>query len=663
MGFTDSMRSLFRARDEPEAAEIDRDEKGAPLYREDIIAFVKGEAEKRRSERISFERQWTLNANFLMGNQWCAINTFHEGSPVEELPRCNYYEQRETFNRIAPLYLTRDANLSKVTYDMLVRPATDEEDDLYKSEISTAILKAAKKATNFDAISKTARSWAEITGNAFYHVYWDKNGGEEYAREETVTIGDDGTVKKEVDVIKDGEVALSLLSPYEVFPESLYKQGVEAQRSIITQQIANADEASELFSVKLEGSTLEAFDIVPSPSTGGLGYISTVSTISTHTVENAVKVISYFEKPCKAHPDGRTIIVAGDELVFYGALPFGQIPIVQQVCQSVAGQFFGKTWIEDVIPVQRAYNGVVNKLHDYIKSCSANTLLVENGSIENIEELEENGVEPGGVISYKKGFERPYPLANGSLPSEVSNEVYRLASEMEYMAGLSHLQMYGSTENSVTAASSIAQLREVDDTRLSQTAESIRRSVKRIAEMWLKLYKKHAKINRCIKATGLNLFGDVIVWCREDISDNDITFVTENELLNSPEKQQERFMQAWQMGLFADENGVVPENVKNTALKMFKSGDWSNGTEINELQTSRATRENNLFESGAVPTIGEMDDHEIHIEEHTRYVLGVRFELLKHRKPEYAQLIIQHINEHKAQLSMGAQLQNQQNIQ
>ena len=61
-----------------------------------------------------------------------------------------------------------------------------------------------------------------------------------------------------------------------------------------------------------------------------------------------------------------------------------------------------------------------------------------------------------------------------------------------------------------------------------------------------------------------------------------------------------------------------------------------------------AQRENSFFEKGAIPKIGNLDDHDIHIEEHMRYVLQMRFQVLKQRKPQYAEALEKHIEEHKA---------------
>ena len=50
------------------------DRKGNRLFAEDLVEMVESLAQKRRRERLPFELQWRLNANFLSGNQHCDIN-------------------------------------------------------------------------------------------------------------------------------------------------------------------------------------------------------------------------------------------------------------------------------------------------------------------------------------------------------------------------------------------------------------------------------------------------------------------------------------------------------------------------------------------------------------------------------------------------------------
>jgi hypothetical protein len=68
---------------------------------------------------------------------------------------------------------------------------------------------------------------------------------------------------------------------------------------------------------------------------------------------------------------------------------------------------------------------------------------------------------------------------------------------------------------------------------------------------------------------------------------------------------------------------------------------------INLLQMQAAQRENVFFENGVIPKVSDFDEHEIHVEEHLRYVLQMDFQLLKMKKPQYAEALESHIKEHK----------------
>ena len=101
------------------------------------------------------------------------------------------------------------------------------------------------------------------------------------------------------------------------------------------------------------------------------------------------------------------------------------------------------------------------------------------------------------------------------------------------------------------------------------------------------------------------------------------------------------------MGLFTDENGVIPARTKTMILEFLRIGHYSDIMSINELQVKAAQRENVFFENGVIPTVSEFDDHDIHIEEHMRYILQMRFQKLKLSKPEYAAALEEHIRNHK----------------
>lgn len=658
-GFIGNLSRLFGLKDKAEEdgyeGILDTDDDGVKLYKEDVIRKVVDDLEKRKSERTIVEQQWTLNANFLVGNQYCEINPYR--GDIEQLEPVYDWLEREAFNQIAPLIETRIANLKKINFMMKVKPATNELDDYDKAETSTSVLQHTQKVSDFESKKNTAITWNELCGNCFWLSWWDKDKGEKYAVEQIVDIGADGVEQKRETAYFQGDLDYGLITPYEIYPESIFKQTVEAQRSIILEQVKSVDEIYDLYGVKVEGSSVETFALTPVGSGGGFGYENTTVTIGHRTMENAEKVITYFEKPSKHKPNGQMIIIVGeDNLVYYGDLPYSRIPIVQMICIEVAGQFFGKSTIERLIPIQRAYNGCINRIHEYIKRIAIGSYIVEEGSI-NVEEFEQEGQAPGKLVVYAQGYNAPMPTQIGVLPSEIMQERFNLKQDMEYAAGVSQLMVYGQAPSGVTSGKALDNLMEIDNTRLSLTGDHIRNSVRKLAIMWLEIYKRYATTHRIVNYVGSNNIGKAISWSREDINSYDVDYVTENELLMSEDAQKQRFFDAFNMGLFTDKNGVIPTRVKQKAKEYMKCGNYTDIMMIDELQIQAAQRENVFFEEGVIPEVSDFDEHEIHIEEHLRYILQMDFQILKNKKPEYAKALENHLKQHKEIIRMEEQQQ------
>ncbi len=648
-GVIANVGSLFglkgKDKDDDVAGMIDVDEEGKVLFKEDIIQKVLEDLEKRKTERSILEQQWTLNANFLVGNQYCEINPYR--GDIEQLEPVYDWLEREAFNQIAPLIETRIANQKKLNFMMKVKPATNELDDYAKAETSTSVLQHTQKVTDFESKKNTMLHWNELCGNCFWLSWWDKDKGEKYAVEQLFELDENGEQKSKETAYYQGDLDYGLITPYEIYPESIFKQTVEAQRSIILEQVKTVDDIYDLYGIKVEGTNVETFELTPVGSGGGFGYENTTVTIGHRTVDNAEKVITYFEKPSKHKPNGQMIIIVGDkELVYYGDLPYSRIPIIQSVCIEVAGQFFGKSAIERMIPIQRAYNGCVNRIHEYIKRVAIGSYIVEEGSI-NIEEYEAEGQAPGKLVIYKQGTQAPTPTQIGVLPNEIMQERYNLKQDMEYAAGVSQLMVYGQAPSGVTSGKALDNLMEIDNTRLSLTGDNVRNSVRKLAILWLEIYKRYATTHRIVNYVGGNNIGKAIIWSNEDINSYDVDYVTENELLLSEDAQKQRFFDAYNMGLFTDKNGVIPARVKHKALEYMKCGNYSDIMNIDQLQIQAAQRENVFFENGVIPEVSDFDEHEIHIEEHLRFVLQMDFQLLKKRKPEFAQALENHLRQHK----------------
>lgn len=611
-------------RDVPSDHSPKEDEKGGKkvFFEEDLVRMVEEKAQKRKAERLPFELQWRLNTNFLLGNQYCDINV-HRMS-VENYEPLYDYMSREVFNRIAPIMETRLSHLQTVNYDMAVLPKTDEYEDLQKAKISTALLSGKQKTEEYQSAFFRAMGLCEQTGNAFFLSWWDKTKG------------------------KGGDLAFTVLTPYEVLPENLCDETVSGQPSVIIEQIKSASEVRELYGVEVKGGKTDGYRLLQTAGAGGLGYESATFSFAPCEREDTVILRTYMEKPSAGFPDGRLILTAGGKLLFYGALPYDGYPLCQIKSERVVGQFFGKSVIETLIPYQRSYNGIKNRINDFVNRSTCGQLLIEEGSVD-ADDLTEKGLVPGEPVFYQRGSELPKLLEEPQLSDLAMAQCDQLAQDMEYAAGVSGLMTGGTLPGGVTSGSAIDKLQNIDTTRLSIYADNIRDGVLRLARIWLSIYRKYLSGKRMLKLTGENERGATVFCTQSDLNSDELVFETENELKTRAETQRERYIEAIRLGLFSGEDGRLSKQAREQAARRLL-GKQELRFSASELQRKNACGENAAFERGEPLCIMPLDDDELHLEEHRLYALQQRFRSLFRSDPGRCVHFTEHMTAHEERL-------------
>lgn len=647
MGFLDKLfHGSKKAPREPPRVPLERADDGQIVYDDDLAGAILSELERRRDERMGYELCWTLNADFLSGHQNTEIDLHNRCVRTEER-KTKGDRERRVYNRIEPLMDTRLAHLMSVNYDMVVSPRTNEAEDIAKAKISTKLLEYCQQVTNFSAQKDRLLAWMELCGTAFTVSYWDKNAGEVIAQ--AVTAGADGvSVPQDIHL---GDVGFGLLSPYEVFPASLTIESVEDQPSIITEQVFDVDTIRDLWGVEVEGEEIESYQLMPEAE-GMTGHNRTNTTFGVSRVsrDNCQRVVTYYEPPSPQLPKGRYILVIKDRVVYYTELPGGVMPIVAFKAKNQAGLFFGKSVIESLIPLQRSYNDLQNKIMDYAAVIVNAPLLTPEGSLDVDALADEGGMDSGLLVEYTSERGEPHFLQYPNFPPALIEQRNQIANDMEYTAGVSQLMVYGAAASS-SSGKALQKRQEIDATRMSLTGDNVRNGVRDMAKLWLRLNKTFSTGYRAMLIAGDDDMGGIWTWCSEDINSYDVEFSAENELRRSPEQQKEDFMQAFQMGLFADENGVIPKEVRRRAWELLKLGELHDVLDIEDMQRKNAQRECVYFESGVIPDDDKYGDDEIHLEEHLRYALSNDYRMLTKSSPEYAALFDAHIEQHRQKIA------------
>ena len=567
-----------------------------------LVREVTEKFAERQKQRRMLERGWELNMNFLSGNQYVGITP--AGELEEEQPRY-YWQCREVFNHIAPAIDTRCAKLAQVRPVMSVRAATGEEGDMRTAKISSNVLRSVLEECSFDETMARAAVWSETCGTSFYKVLWDASarGGE-------------------------GGVCIAAVPPFEIYPEDLSCERVEDQPSIIHARAMPVAEISERYGIKAAPEKAE-FPLAPyaaaSNFAGGLG------RGALPVREDCALVIEYYEKPTRAYPKGRFLAVAGGRLAYEGELPYcnGEAgergyPFAKQCALEFSGAFFGGSIIDRMIPVPRAFNAVKNRKHEFLNRLTAGVLAVEDGSVDT-EELIEEGLPPGKVLVYRQGAPAPKMLAPDSLPSEFQQEEERLLDEFILVSGVSELSSTTQNRTHVTSATGLQLLIELDDTRLAVTTDSIRRAVKKVGRQVLRLMRQFAGKRRLMRMTGEGKKVEMYYFSSADISSDDVVFETENEGAVSPSRRRSLIYEMYDKGLFAGEDGNVPEETRERVLDALGFGGLDSARGLKPLHRNKAAEENLRLAEGEEVRADFYDDDDAHISEHTRFLLSDEF--------------------------------------
>ncbi|MCQ2602437.1 MAG: hypothetical protein MJ193_00775, partial [Clostridia bacterium] len=590
-----------------------------------------------RELRRPLELNWRLNMNFVIGNQFAEISARGD---IEEYGKQYFWQSREVYNHIAPIVETRLSKLGKVKAKASVRPTSPDDADIASASLSTKVLSAVQEENKFSELLSTANAWSEVTGTAFYKIVWDSEKGN--------PIDKDGK-------IKEGDISITVCPPFEIFPENLAVADIEKQPSIIHARVMSVDEVKMIWGKDVDGETLNVFSFDNTTSSGGFGYSATTPKIVSETKENAVLVLEKYQKPTANYPDGRLIIVAGDALLYDGILPYKNgedgartYPFAKQVCLETIGSFFGGSVVERIIPVQRAYNTVKNRKHEYMNRIAMGVLAVEDGSVDT-DNLEEEGLSPGKVLVYRQGSTPPVMLNTGQVPVEFSREEEKLLSEFVMISGVSEVTTYSQVPSNVSSGTAISLLLEQDDTRISLTADSLREAVKKIGKQIIRLYKQFASDPRIKKVSGEN--GEVESACisASDLGSEDLVFDIVNEIEDSVSTRRAMVYDLLKLGLFTDENGVMSNRTRTKLFEILGFGNWENGRDIDDAHSKKAERENlELEKKKIIPDI--LDDHNIHILEHTKLAVSSKCE----KDKKFKERVIEHINEHKQLYSVAS---------
>lgn len=607
-------------------------------YEKDIVEEIRQDYETRREARLSLESQWQLNINFMMGNQYSYINS--NGSILED-GKQYFWQEKEIFNHIAPIVERRISKIASKTPNITVVPASTDESDIESAKLSKEILNSVSNRLNLIDIEKTATTWSEICGTAFYKVVWNTEKGNMVATDE---LGK---------AIKEGDVEIEVVSPFEIFPDNLSCERIEDVKSIIHAKAVEIDEIKSTWGISVEGEKVHAFTLnSETGNLGGLGYNAHINKIANIELKNHCVLLERYIRESSEYPNGRLTVTAGDKLLFDGELPYlnaelnsRTFPFIKQISNYMPGNFFGVSVVDRMIPLQRAYNAVRNRKHEYFNRAVMSVLTVEDGSVDT-EELEMEGLSPGKVLVYRQGSKSPEIMQNPELNIDFNEEEERLLSELKTVSGVSDMMSDSYAKYTNMSGIALQLLAEQDEDRLATAIDSTKLAVKTVAKFILRLYKQYAVLPRLLKICGELGEIQMYYWDKNEICSDDVVFDTSSDSSDSLGQRRTMLLDLIKEGLLFDEDGKFSKSMRKKCLDLLGFGMWENAVDLHSLHINRAKEENINLVNNKQLEILSIDDHSIHIDEHIAYILGGELKKKINQK-SVTEKLLGHIEEHK----------------
>lgn len=595
----------------------------------ELVKEVRKDFFARQAERKPYEAQWELNMNFYVGNQQCAVNGNQELMPLQAK---YFWQEHQVFNHIAPIVERRLSKLARIRPKMNVMPASNDERDIKTASVSKKIINSVYSTEDMNKIICEVTRWSEICGTGFYKVMWNSFKGD--------VVGNLNGASP----IKSGDVEIIAVSPFEIFPENPYQPTLENQRSIIHAKAYHIDEIKNRWGVDIQGENASIYSISQTTTDQRFG--------AKNTNKDYALVIEKYEAPSVQYPNGRMILIAGEKLIHVGELPYKNgnsqgrtFPFIKQDSIVQAGCFWGISVVNRVIPLQIAYNAIKNRKHEFINRLSMGVLTIEDGSVD-IDALEEEGLCPGKVLVYRQGANKPDYMNNERIPYNFNQEELALLDEFSTVGGVYDFN----NENYLTkglSGTALGIMIEQDESKMLMTNDSVKSAIKLVAKHILRLYKQFVKIPKLKKIVGDNGRMEMFYFSASDIASDDVIFETKDEYSDSFAQRKEMIFALIDKGILNDEGEKMSDRMKMKVLDILGYGIWENGSDLKEKHASRATEENYKFITREDVKVSEIDDHQIHIDEHTSFILSGEFANLCGANPNLEETVLAHIRQHK----------------
>lgn len=579
----------------------------------ELIRFLDECYDNCKKYRLQFENQWFLNLAFYFGRQyvqWTQVSQASTGNLNKLIePKAPPWRVRLVINKVRQ---TARKEMSKITKERpigFVIPKSSDDEDLLAAKAGDSLVEYFWREKKYMKELRRAVFWSVLCGTGFIKDWYDV---------------DAMTPSNE-----KGDLFIERVSPFHLYVPDVQEEELEKQPFIIHGAALHPDAVKMKYGVEVTSNSRSSATVLEDKFLNVIG-------IRTSNNKDLVYVKEIWIKPCSRYEKGAVFVWAGSTILHenkdgwpyqHQQFPFTKIDHIP------TGRFYAESTITDLLPLQKEYNRTRSQIVESKNRMSKPQLMAPKGSIDPNRMTS----EPGLIIFYQPGLNKPEVVQPANVPSYVIEELNRTISDMNDISS-QHEISQGQTPPGVSAATAISYLQEQDDTVLSYTISSVEEATEKVSRHMLSHVAQFWNQARQVQVVGQNNQFEVFELNKDSLHNNtNFTIQVGSSTPRSLAAKQAFIMELGKMGW------IPPDK----ALRYLDMSETSRLYEEMQLDARQAQRENLKFQLGVPVPVNTFDNDAAHILEHDNWRKGQIYETLP---DEIKTIVEQHVQDHKVKI-------------
>lgn len=603
-------------------------------------AAINRTVEQSAAMRRYFEPWWSLNRGFYLGNQTLEVRG-------NRLVPSRQNRRRSTYsNQVLPRVRAVVAGLT-ANRPVMQAVASDEDDPNARqaAKFSDEVLSGIRYATRLDAAVRSAVLSAVIYGKGFLLAGWDPSRGDSMevpvcpvceASGPAIGTPCQTCVQGGVEValvgrpMMTGDFFVRAYPPQMVLADDSAVRLSDAAWVRIEHQMSKT-EARQRFGDKIpwsEETVDTTIDLVP----GG-------GEITGAPKRRAVRIFEMLWSASPHLPRGARVLYHQDRILAIDqeVSGDGQLPLAEITVDEVPDRFWSKGLVDDLVPLNRAYNRTMQAVEKLVDLSSDPRLKAEEGVLVS---QDDNLPDAGKVIYYKPEARRVPDFENPPAVSPViMQHIELLTQQMDF-----YCQQYspyrGQPSSSVTSGLQARLLIERSATSLASVSTSIEEAIARIGKVLIMAAQRYLPESRMLSYAGDHGRHKVVRFRSADLAGvQDVAVVAGSAFPESKEARRDFMLQL--AARVAGPNGLTPE--LRAVLEAMETGVKLPPDPMRPV-IDQANEENDALMRGEELLVHELQVHSTHVQEHAKFAATERFT----KAPiEVQAALAAHIKEHE----------------